>query len=450
MNSARQIFIVTLSIMSLSLDPRSARAQTPSEAKPEPRNARECMARNGLPNFFAKAISGQAVKVGYLGGSITAQEGWRVQSLRWFRDQFPGAKFEEINAAIGGTGSELGVFRMKSDVLDRNPDLLFVEFAVNDAYTPPPILTRAMEGIARQTWGLLPGTDICFVYTLTQRDTAAYQAGKLPQSATVMEAVADRYGIPSIAFGVEVSRLEREGKLIMASPDARVERVSGEELNVNANTGTGPIIFSKDGVHPYLDTGHALYTQALIRSMNEIRSRGTAGDHSLGAPIDAANWQNARLVVLDDPRLFDGEVVHLDPKIDPMAAKFFQRLPGMWKLFPGARLHFKFKGTKASLYGLFSPDSGNIEVTVDGKSHKLSLFDSYTTYPRLGLFPIGDGLEDREHEVTVTVLANSPDKEAILPEVKKNEYRENPAKFSGTNFYLGALLLTGDLVDPAN
>lgn len=434
----------------LSLEPASAQAQTPPEAKPGLRDARECTAREGLPNFFAKAASGQAVKVGYLGGSITAQEGWRVRSLQWFRDQFPGAKFEGINAAIGGTGSELGVFRMKSDVLDKKPDLLFVEFAVNDAYTPPAILTRAVEGIVRQTWALLPDTDICFVYTLTQRDSATYQTGKLPQSATVMEAVADRYGIPSIAFGVEVSRLEGQGKLIMASPDAHVERVSGEELNVDAHAGTGPILFSKDGVHPYLDTGHALYTQALIRSMQEIRSCGTAEDHSLGSPIDGANWQNARLVALDDTRLFDGEVVQLDPKLDPMAAKFSQRLPGMWKLSPGARLRFKFKGTKASLYGLLSPDSGNIEVAVDGKSRKVSLFDSYTTYPRLGLFSIGDGLEDREHEVTVTVLADSPDKEAILPEAKKNEYRKDPSKFSGTNFYLGALLLVGDLTGPVH
>jgi len=37
--------------------------------------------RDGLPNFFMKVLKGDSVKVAYLGGSITAQNGWRVYSL---------------------------------------------------------------------------------------------------------------------------------------------------------------------------------------------------------------------------------------------------------------------------------------------------------------------------------------------------------------------------------
>src|SRR5438067_2039792 len=95
--------------------------------------AEEVDARGGLPNFFAKAEHPDGeIKVAYLGGSITAQAGYRVKSLAHFRTMFPEAKFSEINAAIGGTGSDLGVFRVKQDVLDQHPDLMFVEFAVND------------------------------------------------------------------------------------------------------------------------------------------------------------------------------------------------------------------------------------------------------------------------------------------------------------------------------
>src|ERR1700744_988408 len=72
--------------------------------------AEEVHARQGLPNFFAKAEHPEGeIKVAYLGGSITAQAGWRVKSLAHFRALFPAAKFSEINAAIGGTGSDLGV-----------------------------------------------------------------------------------------------------------------------------------------------------------------------------------------------------------------------------------------------------------------------------------------------------------------------------------------------------
>ena len=107
--------------------------------------------RSGLPNAFAKLRKGAQVRVAYLGGSITAQDGWRPKTLTWLRQQFPAADVSEINAAIGGTGSDLGVFRLKHDVLDHNPDLLFVEFAVHDSDASPGQIYRSMEGIVRQT-----------------------------------------------------------------------------------------------------------------------------------------------------------------------------------------------------------------------------------------------------------------------------------------------------------
>src|SRR5580698_2591892 len=131
--------------------------------------AEEVHARGGLPNFFARAEHPDGeIKVAYLGGSITAQAGYRVKSLAHFRTMFPPAKFSEINAAIGGTGSDLGVFRVQQDVLDQHPDLLFVEFAVNDGGAAPEQIFRCMEGIVRQTWKAAPKCDICFVYTVTE------------------------------------------------------------------------------------------------------------------------------------------------------------------------------------------------------------------------------------------------------------------------------------------
>jgi hypothetical protein len=39
-------------------------------------------------------------------------------------------------ASIGGTGSQPGIFRLERDVLSRKPDLVFLDFTVNDnSYT---------------------------------------------------------------------------------------------------------------------------------------------------------------------------------------------------------------------------------------------------------------------------------------------------------------------------
>ena len=56
-------------------------------AKPEyaPVAAKEIQARDGLGNVLAKLEAGREVKIAYLGGSITAAAGWRVQTLAWFQ-----------------------------------------------------------------------------------------------------------------------------------------------------------------------------------------------------------------------------------------------------------------------------------------------------------------------------------------------------------------------------
>jgi hypothetical protein len=154
--------------------------------------------RQGLPNFFAKLKQGKDVRIAYFGGSITAQDGWRPKTLKWFQEQYPNAKVSEINAAIGGTGSDLGVFRCGQDVLAEHPDLVFEEFAVNDGGASPEQIYRCMEGIVRQTWRANPETDICFVYTLAGNMLETLQAGKYPRAASAMEKLADFYGIPSI------------------------------------------------------------------------------------------------------------------------------------------------------------------------------------------------------------------------------------------------------------
>ena len=106
--------------------------------------------RGGLPNFYSKVEAKEKVCISYFGGSITAQPGWRVQSLNYLRKKYPDTQFMENNATIGGTGSELGVLRMGYDVLRVKSDLLFVEFAVNDSYSEEKDIVDSMEGIVRK------------------------------------------------------------------------------------------------------------------------------------------------------------------------------------------------------------------------------------------------------------------------------------------------------------
>ena len=65
-------------------------------------------------NRTLEAIKRGKLTIGFIGGSITDSRGrnrWPEPVTSWFMDKFPNVKIIVENAAIGGTGSELAVFR---------------------------------------------------------------------------------------------------------------------------------------------------------------------------------------------------------------------------------------------------------------------------------------------------------------------------------------------------
>ena len=94
-----------------------------------------------MANVLKKAENGEEITVAYIGGSIT--EGltvapanpelcWASLSYKWLCEQYPDATIKFVNAGLSGTPSILGNVRLERDVLAYDPDICFVEFAVND------------------------------------------------------------------------------------------------------------------------------------------------------------------------------------------------------------------------------------------------------------------------------------------------------------------------------
>lgn len=423
-------------VVGIGLGAWTLAAQLFAEDKANLRDAVEWQARGGLPNVLARLRSpGAAVRVGYLGGSITAAPGWRVKSLAWLQNRYPKAKLEEINAAIGGTGSDLGVFRVEQDVLRHKPDLMFVEFAVNDGGAAPERIQQAMEGIVRKTWQANPRTDICFVYTVSEPFLADLKAGKCSRSATAMEEVADHYGIPSIHLALEAAKLVTAGELVFKAEKP-------------ADLLKKPWVFSTDGVHPHVETGHELYLQAIARSWEKLEaSPGTAAPHPLVAPLRGDHWQAAKLVPLNQVRM-EGDWTKLDPQTDGMAKRFANFLPELWLAKePGASLKFRFRGRGVGIYDLVGPDCGQITVQLDSQAPALRLrFDSYCVYHRLSTAQIGANLDDSTvHEVCLKLDVASPDKRTILFEKNRPEFDKNPDRFAPNHWYAGSVMLLGEL-----
>ena len=96
---------------------------------------------------IAKARAGEPVTIVYLGGSITEGATAQPQATRCYaylsahafaEAYMPDPKqLHYVNAGISGTPSVLGITRLQQDVLRHEPDIVFVEFAVNDSNQTP-------------------------------------------------------------------------------------------------------------------------------------------------------------------------------------------------------------------------------------------------------------------------------------------------------------------------
>ncbi len=101
---------------------------------------------SALAAVMKKARSGEPVTIACIGGSITQgtisagaadsqpdfQKCYVDIFFAWWKDTFPETDFHFINAGLGATDSYLGVHRVQKDVLDYQPDLVLVEYSVND------------------------------------------------------------------------------------------------------------------------------------------------------------------------------------------------------------------------------------------------------------------------------------------------------------------------------
>ena len=109
--------------------------------------------RSPLAYTYKKLTQDKQLNVVYFGGSITNGYGssdkdtksWRALSGIWLKKHFPQAQINTVNSAIGESGTYLGAYRLERDVLSQHPDLLFIEYAVNDLTHGASRETAAMQ-----------------------------------------------------------------------------------------------------------------------------------------------------------------------------------------------------------------------------------------------------------------------------------------------------------------
>lgn len=86
-----------------------------------------------LMNVFKNLQSGKPQVLVAYGTSLTALGAWVGAVQQWFDAKYPHL-VTVINNGMKGQNSDAGVAHLQDKVLDHHPDLVFLEFAYNDAH----------------------------------------------------------------------------------------------------------------------------------------------------------------------------------------------------------------------------------------------------------------------------------------------------------------------------
>jgi lysophospholipase L1-like esterase len=382
-------------------------------------------ARHGLPNVLGKLKNGGPLTIAYLGGSITAAPGYRVQTEQWFRQQYPKARIKAINAGVGGTGSDLGVFRLQDDVLKYNPDLVFIEYAVNDG-SDSVTIHRAMEGIVRQIKKHDPHTDICFLYTVSEPMLKDLQQGKDIRSVRYTEQIAQYYGLPSINLSFDVISQLQKNALVFR----------GQKGN---DYGT-QTVFTYDGVHPTVD-GHKIYTATIINAFTDMQKSGAQAQSAerLPAPLTPGCYEQTAQY---SPAMFKKTKGWKSGKDNPDLKSFATAFPDLiYSGDPQDSIVVRFKGSVIGVQDIIGPSSGAALISVDGKPPiRKTRFDKYGGNYRRHYFLL-DSLGEGTHTVVFKPDPAPIDKFKLVRPAKP----EDAVKYKENDLFIGKIMVVGGL-----
>lgn len=148
-------------------------------------------------NVMKKAEAGEEITVGFIGGSIT--EGISAgDSLCYAKlthealcEMFPDTAVNYVNAGLSGTPSVLGVVRAERDLFgDKQPDIIFIEFAVNDGNEQQ--YKDCYESLVKKCLDKENQPAVALLFTVLKNRYSCQ-----PQMAVVGE----HYGLPMISVG---------------------------------------------------------------------------------------------------------------------------------------------------------------------------------------------------------------------------------------------------------
>jgi sialidase-1 len=328
-------------------------------------------------------------RVAFLGGSITANGGWRDSVCTWLQQRFPQTQFDFVAAGIPSMGSTPGAFRFERDVLKNGKvDLLFEEAAVNDranGYTSE-TQVLGMEGIVRHARDSNPAMELVVMHFVDPDKMADYRKGIVPIEIQNHEKVAAYYGVSTINLAKEVT-----------------ERIDNGEFS-----------WEKDfkNLHPS-PFGQHIYFRSMKSFLDYCWIGIVAGGDKLTAyplpdKLAAGCYDQGKLIPAVQVKPAKGWKVADDwkPADKTGTRSDFSDVPMLVAESPTGILNYEFAGNAVGIAVAAGQDAGIIEYRIDKNPwQKQDLFTAWSAGLHLPWFyTLGYNLASGKHRLRIRVL----------------------------------------------
>lgn len=252
-----------------------------------------------LKNAIAKARNGEDVTLAYIGGSITegalaspnskcyAEVSANAFAKAYGKDD--GSNVHFINAGMSGTPSDIGVVRYNRDVINRlpegsdHPDVLFIEFAVNDYGTATS--GGGYEGLIRQA--LKSGSAVVLIFSVFQSSAG----GRVMENS--YRPYGEYYNLPMISMGdAIISHFNEDGFYDWYFGDTLHPNNTGYQLMSDCIMNLMDTVDKADADTDNITDIDAMAPQktAAYQGIKMIDAKTTTADDEAIASIDAGSF----------------------------------------------------------------------------------------------------------------------------------------------------------------
>lgn len=284
-----------------------------------------------LADAMKRAQAGEKITIGTIGGSITqgtaastTDERYANRALQWWAKTFPKAQLDFVNAGIGATDSYIGVHRVDADLLSKKPDVVIVEFSVND--TDAVLNLQTYDSLVRKILQAENHPSVILLFT-TQEDGTSLQD-------THMQ-IGSAYNLPMISYKNAVL------------PEIEAGKFTWKDI-------------SPDNIHPN-SVGHGIIGELLWSYFNSVYAKLDQIDTSdltfTATPVTKDLYAKGQL--LDSKTLTPKTMQGFEQ------AEVSNQFPNDWTTKEGGELTFEVTGSNIGVL---------YYKTVDGKSGQYCVY----------------------------------------------------------------------------